>query len=264
MKKFCVFGNPISHSLSPDLHNAAFAAFREILGYRGVYEKFLLDFAAKDSPKILKNAFLSGEFFGANVTAPFKNAALLASDDAHFIAQKTLSANTLTRKNDKIFAHNTDVYGFTASLDPKNLKNALIFGTGGAARSVFFALQNLQIPSIAVCREKNPQNLAFFGENLRTFQDLARENQKFSLIVNATGQNPLKDLPQPIDAALAYDLSYQNTDFLKAARAMNPRISLKNGAEMLVFQAAKSFEIWAADPKITAQKVAQIMQEAYA
>ena len=137
MKILVLLGHPVSHSVSPAMHNAA--ASELDLHYQYV--------AQDTTPELLKNAISNlriGKWVGANVTVPHKNAVIPLIDELGDMAKAVGAVNTLVRVGDRIRGENTDVEGFLMEIDSLkvNLTNrpALIFGTGGSARAVAFAL----------------------------------------------------------------------------------------------------------------------------
>ena len=145
MKKFCVIGNPIDHSLSPKLHNFWFKKNR----IEAIYEKKFLK--EKEIPKLI-NSIRNSEISGANVTVPFKNSVIPFLDDLSSEAKKTNSVNTICIEQDKVIGHNTDITGFELALRYINYdvkrKKALIIGAGGVSPSIIFALKNMHVQTI--------------------------------------------------------------------------------------------------------------------
>ena len=109
MKKFCVIGNPIDHSLSPKLHNFWFKKNR----IEATYEKKLLQ--EKEIPKLIES-IRNSEINGANVTVPFKNSIIPFLDGLSSEAKKTYSVNTVCMEENKVIGHNTDIAGFELAL----------------------------------------------------------------------------------------------------------------------------------------------------
>ena len=147
MKKFCVIGNPIDHSLSPKLHNFWFKKNK----IEAVYEKKLLE--EKEIPKLIESIRRS-EVNGINVTVPFKNSVIPFLDSLSSEAKKTNSVNTICTEEDKIIGHNTDIAGFELALRYINYdvkrKKALIIGAGGVSPSIIVALQNMGCEKICL------------------------------------------------------------------------------------------------------------------
>ena len=142
MKKFCVIGNPIDHSLSPKLHNFWFKKNK----IEANYEKKLLE--EKEIPELIES-IRNSEINGANVTVPFKNSVIPFLDDLSSEARKTNSVNTICVEKNKVIGHNTDIAGFELALRYINYdvkrKKALIIGAGGVSPSIILALNLLFI-----------------------------------------------------------------------------------------------------------------------
>ena len=165
MKEYLVIGNPITHSLSPELHNYW---IREN-GINGIYDK------KKLNENDLKEFFLkirNKEINGANITVPFKRDVIPYLDQLSFESEKTQSVNTVYLKNDKIIGHNTDIDGFELAIRDANYdvegKKILILGAGGVAPSIIFALYKMGVLSITISNRTKTK-----AENLKNlFKDL--------------------------------------------------------------------------------------------
>ena len=147
MKKFLVIGNPISHSLSPQLHNY----WINKNGINAIYEK------AKLESNELKNLILkikSKEIDGINITVPFKKEIISYCDKLSLESQSTQSVNTIHLDNDKIVGYNTDINGFELGVNNTNYtvrgKKILILGAGGVVPSIIFALNKMGASKITV------------------------------------------------------------------------------------------------------------------
>jgi shikimate dehydrogenase len=137
MKKHLIIGNPISHSLSPKLHNYWFKENR----INGEYNKLLL----KDNEiELLIQKIKSKELHGMNVTVPYKQTVIPFLESLSETAKITNSVNTILNIDGKIHGDNTDVFGFQESLSKKNIdlknKDVFIFGAGGVVPSIILAL----------------------------------------------------------------------------------------------------------------------------
>ena len=164
-------------------------------------------------------------------------------------AQEIGAVNTIRiSPNGKLFGDNTDFFGFNKCLEPllkPHHKNALILGTGGAAKAVAFGLKKLNIKSIFVSRQEKENTITYNQIDANTFND-------YPIIINCTplGTFPktelFPDIPYKYFTSkhIAFDLIYnpEKTEFLK--KADNNGAIIKNGYEMLVFQAEKAWEIW--------------------
>lgn len=223
---FGVAGNPVMHSHSPALHNAAFRAE----GIDAIYAP--LQPADFDDFLAFAEAF---DVKGASVTAPFKSDALRLASAASETARATGAANTLKRTTGGWFASNTDVEGFLAPLEsmPLDELDAAIIGKGGAARAVQHALAAAGARVTVLGRA-----------------DLERASEAWDLLVNATPVGTAPDTGQsvmdgrPIRAGIVYDLVYnpRPTRLMQDAERAGARVI--GGLPMLVAQARRQFEIW--------------------
>ena len=243
IKKFVIFGNPVEHSKSPQMHNTGF----EYIAYNGKYEKYLVE-----DGKEIKNIFLSNQFLGANITVPHKEEAYRQADEIRGIAQKIQAVNTYINENGKIIAYNTDGLGFLKAIQSfKKINKILIIGAGGTARAISVALKKENKEVCVLNRSKN--KLDFFknlGIKTYTWDDFQINN--FDLIVNSTSAG-LKDDLYPCDkkllenlfkkASFAFDCIYgKNTSFLKLAK--DKGLEVKDGEDMLLFQGVLAFELF--------------------
>lgn len=204
-----------------------------------VYEIFDLD-EISEVEKLFKNRQLKG----FNVTIPYKEKILSFLDELSPEAEKIGAVNCVKIRDGIRSGYNTDAFGFEKSIRPlleSHHTKALILGDGGAAKAVKFVFEKLGIPYRVVTRN---------GE--LTYSELnSRHISEHPIIVNCTplGTYPSTEAPEiPYDFLnenhLLYDLIYnpEKTAFLQFGEAKNSKI--KNGYEMLVLQAEKSWEIW--------------------
>lgn len=254
--RYAVFGNPIAHSKSPQIH----AAFARQTGQDLTYEALL---APLDGFAAAVSAFRAAGGKGANVTVPFKLEAFALSDRCAPRARAAGAVNTLSFAADGIHGDNTDGIGLAVDLT-RNLgcslegKRVLLLGAGGAARGVVLPLleqrpAGLIIANRTVSKAQQLRDL-FRGDDGSSaitacgFNDLA--GSQFDVIINATAAS-LSDeappLPEGLYApgSLAYDMVYGKgpTPFLRAAQAQGAA-RLTDGLGMLVEQAAEAFRIW--------------------
>jgi len=185
---------------------------------------------------------------GLNVTIPYKETIIPYLDELSNKAQKIGAVNVIRLKNGKLKGYNSDTYGFKKSLKPlleSHHKKALILGTGGAAKAVAFALQELDIPYAFASRKSGSNTIAYQHINATTFDN-------FQIFINCTplGTAPnIKDCPDiPYEyfseKHLAYDLIYNPEETLFLKKAKKKGAKTKNGWQMLVFQAEKAWRIW--------------------
>jgi len=264
-KRAGVIGHPLGHSVSPALFAAAFRA----AGIDASYD------AWDTPPETLEgrvNALRGSDFYGANVTIPYKVAIVEFLDGRSDLATKSGAVNTVVHAGDKLVGHNTDVAGFARSLredaefDPRG-KRAMLLGSGGAARAVALALieEGATLVYVVGRQPKKIDRLvldlkpltasgttvtwAYWGDG----SYLNMLGGEADLVVNCTpvgvsgsdsaGQSVVPaELMQP--KTLFFDLVYNpaETPLVAAARSRGaPAIS---GMGMLVYQAAASFKLW--------------------
>jgi shikimate dehydrogenase len=241
-KKFGLIGKNIAYSFSKKYFTEKFSSdlFDDF-----TYENFDIKSIA-DFPETLKN---NPDLKGLNVTIPYKEEIIPFLDTLSDKAFKIGAVNVIRfTKKGNLKGYNSDWYGFKHSLEPllqPHHKRALILGTGGAAKAVAFALEQLGIFYTFVSREATENAIDYDRINVTTFDN-------FQIIINCTplGTSPnTKEFP-PIpfefftDKHIAFDLIYnpEETQFLKNAKK-NGAVT-KNGHEMLVFQAEKAWKIW--------------------
>jgi shikimate dehydrogenase len=250
-KQYCVFGNPIAHSRSPDIHQAfAKQTHKEI-----VYTK---QFVELDDFTTAVKSFMELGGKGANVTVPFKEQALELADELSERATLAGAVNTLTFKDGKIYGDNTDGEGLVQDLIRNNVilngSRILIIGAGGAAKGVLLPLLSQQPLAITIVNrtvskaEKLCEHFADKRVKACSLSEVSK--QDYDLIINATSASLSGKLPAISSELInknvtCYDMVYGNdeTSFLKWARE-HGAINLIDGLGMLVGQAAVSFSIW--------------------
>jgi shikimate dehydrogenase len=252
MDRYVVIGNPISHSLSPEIH-AAFAS----QGAEAIAYSTLLVPAGEFAAYARKFFDEGGK--GANITLPFKVDAFQFAQETSPRARLAGAANFLANRGGVIAADNTDGLGLVADLT-RNLgvqlrgARVLILGAGGAVRGV-----------VAPLLEMAPARLVIANRTVAKAQELAMQFQTlgaieavplaaipaggFDVVVNATSSSTrgeALDIPAHVIArgTLAYDMAYGPSAraFLDRAGAAGARTS--DGLGMLVEQAAESFRLW--------------------
>lgn len=247
--RYAVFGNPIAHSKSPEIH----ARFAAQTGQDIQYERLLApldDFAAS------VREFIRAGGRGANVTVPFKLEAYELATELSERAQAAGAVNTLSFDGDAIRGDNTDGIGLVTDIvvnagQAIAGRRVLLVGAGGAARGVVLPILE-QAPSQLVIANRTTvraQELAAqFGGRLQasSFDDL---QGKFDLVINATSASLAGDVPPLAPAlfgrlTLAYDMMYgkEPTAFMRFAAQHGAVV--RDGLGMLVEQAAEAFYIW--------------------
>ncbi|MBI1821704.1 MAG: shikimate dehydrogenase [Nitrospirae bacterium] len=255
-----IIGHPVSHSLSPQMHQAAFDA----LGLDYCYIPF--DILPKDLEQAVYSLTLLG-FLGFNVTIPHKEKMVSLVDKISPEASIIGAVNTVRIHKGKLWGFNTDGPGFVESLrkkwsfSPKN-KRIVLLGAGGAAKAVATQLCFEKVKSIGIVNRtpskrsvlKKQLNQYFPEIEVVTFSyhepDLKTFIQCSDLLINATsvGLHAGAASPVPPDffhrKLKVYDLIYnpRMTPFLEEAKQNG--CPILNGSSMLVFQGALAFKIW--------------------
>ncbi len=258
MKLFSIFGNPVSHSISPDIHNLALRGFQ----IDGSYTKTLL----KDGSKIIEK-FKALKLDGANVTVPHKEYAYELCDELDELAKKIGAVNTLVKKGDKIHGYNTDAPGSYKAIESfGDIKTALILGGGGTAKAIATILKEKKVDITILNRSKN--RLEYFHENsIKAYTHKEFELASYELIINTTSAG-LSDNSLPLDKELlsklmakskfAFDVIYnKKTPFL--ALALKNELTCKDGADMLLYQGVLAFNLFF-DNKLDDKKIENFMR----
>jgi len=243
MKLFAIFGDPVSHSRSPLMHNSVF----KNLNYKACYTRVHL----KDGSK-LRETFFSLGLSGANITVPHKESAYEACDKIRGFASKVGVVNTIINENGKLIGYNTDADGFMFAIEEfGHVETILILGAGGTAKalSARFLQDNIKVDVI----NRSEGRLSYFediGCTCHTWDSF--KPKKYDLVVNTTSAG-LKDeeLPAPLEIIQSVlentnfvaDAIYGKlTPFLKLAQSKN--ITFKNGADMLLGQGILANELF--------------------
>ena len=255
-KYFAVIGNPIHHSLSPQIH----ATFAKDAGLHIDYEAVL---SPLDQFKYTVQTLITKKISGANVTLPFKKEAYQLATSHSDYARIAEAVNTLEFKQGQIIGHNTDGIGLVRDLEQNlhaNLEGMkiLLVGAGGAAEGVIYSMlekkpfeltfTNRTIEKSNAIKNKMNEYAQSFNAHLNVIEIAKLPYEYFDVIINATSAS-LSDDDLNIDnkvfheGSLAYDMMYgKETSFIKQAQSQNASIS--NGLGMLVEQAAEAFYIW--------------------
>lgn len=249
MKIFAIFGDPIEHSLSPAMQNAALRA----LGEDGCYHAFRV--SQKDLEAALRGA-AAMRFSGLNLTIPLKEKALeldfLKLDP---LARAIGAVNTVAFGPQGATGYNTDGWGALLALQDAGVvvrgRNVLIIGAGGAARAIAYTLkqEGAEI-SIANRNEKRAEELAAcVGTRGYSLMELERLVPQADIIINCTSVGMRAGDPRLLETRLlqsrqaVFDIVYnRETQLLKDARAAGA--VAVDGVMMLVYQGAKALEIW--------------------
>ncbi|RUO23163.1 shikimate dehydrogenase [Aliidiomarina iranensis] len=264
--KLAVFGSPIAHSRSPEIHQA----FAEQTGREIQYERIL---ASPEEFSERFAQFAAAEGVGANVTVPLKELALGFSKRLSPRAEQAQAVNTLIFRDGEWLGHNTDGDGLVADLFRfgQALRGArvLLIGAGGAARGVIGPMLDAEVAHLHIANrsgtkaenlvaewqqrlagQHHAQAKVFF--TLLSAGDLASANGQWDIVINATSSSLTDERPAVTEATLAntpfcYDMGYgkQPTAFMQWAKANHCAVA--DGLGMLVEQAALSYFQWTGD-----------------
>ena len=256
-----VIGDPISHSLSPVMHNFVI----QKLGLNYSYLAFHVP------PSDLKDsvfAFNTLKFRGINVTLPHKQTIMSFVDEISDEAKQLGAINTILFKNEKIYGYNTDVIGFLKSLgefrEKIRGKTAVVIGAGGSARAVVYALIKDGIGEIRIVNrtqhnadklKSEMTNITFFRKIISipfSENDFSDTIHDASILINTT---PVGMYPEvnasPINCdfkipkeILVYNLIYNPLETKLLRQAKKAGAIIKNGLDMLIFQGLESLQIW--------------------
>ena len=244
MDKYGLIGYPLGHSFSISYFNQKFADE----GIDAVYENF--EIASIDLlPEVLD---MNPNLKGLNVTIPYKQKVMQFLDNISPEARAIGAVNVIKvkheGKNIKLTGYNSDVIGFTKSIEPmleRFHKKALILGTGGASKAIDYGLKSLGLETVFVSRYERPDTIQYEKITPEVVQE-------YNVIVNCTplGMYPHTDecplLPYEAmdNRTILYDLIYNPDETLFMKRGAAKGANVKNGLEMLLLQAFASWEFW--------------------
>ena len=252
--KYGIIGKPLSHSLSPLLHNFWFKKYNIKASYT------LLEIEADQIEEVL-NKIKKRELKGINVTTPYKQAVIPFLDLVINDSKKTSSVNTIyLNSENKIVGENTDVYGFDCSfikkLEDKNLveKSFFIVGAGGVAPSVIYALAKKNIKKIfitnrTIAKAENIKKIFPFVKII-LWENINSIAQDMDIIINATslGMKNGKDFNEAIKkfkpGVVYYDVIYNPLETTMLKNFKEKKVKTFNGLEMFLYQGQKSFYLW--------------------
>jgi shikimate dehydrogenase len=259
IKTYCIIGDPIEHSLSPMIHNAAF----NYLKLRSTYIAYKVKYSELEASIFsLKKVGITG----FNVTIPHKTNIIKYIDVLDNVAEQAGAVNTVQNVQGVLYGYNTDVEGFIKPLANRKINlngmNILLLGAGGAGRAVVAALskipRNVKI-SIANRNLNKAEELAKLGNMLGSkceslnLDDVQIISNRADMIVNTlplgmNNEDAIIDTPSISEGAIVYDIVYRPvlTNLLRNAKRAGAMPIY--GYEMLLEQGAESFQIWTGIP----------------
>ena len=253
-KKFAIIGSPVSHSLSPIMHNYWFKKYNIDAEYE------LLDIDKSEIQNVI-DKIKNKEIKGINVTLPYKKSVIPFLSKTINDANETHSVNTvmLDQKNNLI-GENTDVFGFQAAYlksipnQEKKNKKVLILGAGGVAPSIILALLKSKIHNIALSNRTYEKSLFlkknFKNLNIIKWNDFSKEVNKFDIIINATSlglssSNEFDSDFSNFNKNMVYiDTIYNPAETKMIKYFKSNKIRTHNGLNMLIYQGQKAFYLW--------------------
>ncbi len=247
-------GSPVAHSISPQLHNAAFAS----LGIDAVY----IPFEVHDLKSFVRRMVhprtreIDWRLRGLSITAPHKSDVLAELDWIEPAAREIGAVNTVVVEDDRLCGYNTDASAFIAQLRNRlgSLENArvAIIGAGGAACAALYALNQEKAKITLFARDQRKAKALTERRSTKYSELQGAVFAEFDVVINATplgtrgpGEPETPAVTQQLRGArLAYDLVYnpQVTQFLREARAAG--CETLGGLPMLLAQAAQQIQLW--------------------
>jgi len=245
-----IVGYPIKHSLSPTLHTLL--AKKYDLNF--VYLAFEI---MPENFKFIKNAVVTLDICGLNVTIPYKEKIIPYLDELDKEAKYIGAVNTVVNKNSKLVGYNTDIYGVTKSLENVNVENeeAVVIGCGGVSKAIICAFEELGVKKVYIYdidKNKTQQIKEKFGNfvDILKQKDVNNVVSNVKIVVNATPLGMKEDDLPPFDLQkikkehIVYDVVYnRETELISFAKSVGCE-KVINGVEMFVYQAEQSFFLW--------------------
>lgn|SRR5574341_877678 len=254
VKTYCIIGDPVDHSLSPAMHNAAFKALQLNCTY--------IAFRVKEGElEAAIQSLRNSKIAGFNVTMPHKIAVMKFLDGLDETCLKINAVNTVNNENGRFKGYNTDMDGFIQPLKTRKIslagKTILLMGAGGAARAVLTALAGESVGKVIIAN-RNIARARDIAEDAKktnlnceliSLDDAPKVSSEADLIVNATPMGMARE-PSILESkdirkdSTVYDLVYRPMETGLIQNAEEAGAVVIHGYEMLVEQGAKSFEIW--------------------
>ena len=252
LSHYLVIGNPVVQSLSPLMHNIA-------LKHNKLGGEYLAVSLSHSEVNTAIAHFTNESFLGANITIPHKELFVDVVDELSETAKEIGVINTIIKKGNKLIGDNTDAYGFIQPLrdyeDELIGERAIIFGAGGATQAIIFALKHAGVEELVLVsrRPEMHQGSPEQGITRCNYENWPAYAEEATLIVNATplGMTPNTDSSPVADqeveilaGKICYDIVYnpRQTKFLTQASSTGA-VTI-GGLDMLIYQGAKSFNLW--------------------
>ena len=254
LKTFAVIGDPIDHSLSPTIHNAA---YRE-LGLECTYIAYKIP---KDQLDVEIDSLKKIKISGFNVTIPHKINMLEFLDEMDENCRIIGATNTVIKEDGYLKGYNTDMDGFLEPIKNRNItikdSNVLLLGSGGAARAIIAGMAKEKAKEVTIINrtKEHATELKEFSINIgldaevKSITEMNDLHTGYNFIINSSSlglKNESNIVPSEIinEDTIVYDIVYKpvNTELIKESKKKNAQIIY--GYEMLLGQAVKSFEIW--------------------
>ncbi|MFJ7927860.1 shikimate dehydrogenase [Peribacillus sp. NPDC096448] len=257
MKKiYGVMGDPIAHSMSPDIHNDAF----EKENIEAVYHHFLVTKEGlNDAVKGMKALGIEG----FNITIPHKTSIIPFLDEVDELALAIGAVNTVVNKNGRFIGYNTDGKGFFKSLCDEisgdiKAKKTLVIGAGGAARAIYFTLVKEGVKQVDIANRTKERAAQLVSDcpydkvsKALSIIEAEESLSQYDLIIQTTssGMSPeLDHSPLKVDqlktGAIVSDIIYNPLQTKLLREAGEKGAETQNGLGMFINQAALAFEIW--------------------
>lgn len=255
MRTYCIIGDPVSHSLSPAMHNAAFKS----LGLDYVYIAYRV---AGSELEASIESLRSVKIAGFNVTIPHKTTVLQYLEEIDVLSSRAGAVNTVMSINGKFKGFNTDIQGFVQPLLNRGINfngmSVLLFGGGGSARAVVVSLSNVNgISKLVVANRTYRKSLELsklaetngLTSSVTKIEEAKAMAKRFDLVVNATSvglqsNDSILERDDIDGSSIVYDLVYSPVVTKLLENAREKGATAIYGYEMLLEQGAQAFEIW--------------------
>jgi len=251
-KSYAIVGNPITHSLSPFLHNYWFDKYK-------IEANYVLLGTKEEDLEGAVNKIRSKELSGINVTLPYKQKIIKFIDKLVNDAQLTNSVNTVFLDDSNVLVgENTDVFGMQAAylkeIANAEDKKALVIGAGGVSPSIILSLQKSKIKNISIINRTIDKSILlkkrFSFLSILEWEFLKDKIQNYDIIINATslglknGQNFNFNFENVKDNLIYIDTIYNPLETKTLKFLKEKKVKTFNGLDMFIYQGQKSFYLW--------------------